>query len=259
MRRRIDVDPCDMQTSRDLDTSSHFTVFINDVNKVMHDLSAPGIAYRVSLRFESDGLPTRDNFLEATSTLVLNGGGDSALFTDFRPFRNSPGSCDWAFAGAKTRLPDGRFRWTHDIDSRRRSRDSKEDAPDVGACEVLPNGDEMERGVMLNPATGRAERYEELWRPETVELGSRVRVIAQRDPDASDLRGVFVQVARWAQVVAEYGAGEVGAQRWMQGDDGQWMLSDRYGHLQAVPTPDGLDAHEGWVTIEDYIWTGSSA
>jgi hypothetical protein len=223
----------------------------------MHGLPAPSISHRLSLRFESDGLPTNSDHLERTSTLVLNGGGTSALFTDFRPLRAAPAECEWAFAGVKTILPDGRTCWTHDVDSRRAHTvpGGEEEAPDVGACETLPNGDEIERGEMVNPATGRIERYEELWRADSLPAGSRVRVLVRRDLAAARVRGVFIRVASWAQLVTEDDAGRVGARRWRLPEDGQWLLESTYGPVLDAPSP-AADGHDGWDIVEDYIWRG---
>ncbi|KAI0752277.1 hypothetical protein BC629DRAFT_1257875, partial [Irpex lacteus] len=125
------------------------------------------ISHRTSIRF----LPTPP--AEPTDTVVLNGGGTSNLFTDFRPLHSDPTKCEWAFAGVKKYYEDGRCQWDHFVDNRA-VEGGVEAAPDVGHCEILEDGSEIERGEMVNPESGEVEAYEEVWRDEQVPSGSRV-------------------------------------------------------------------------------------
>lgn len=220
----------------------------------------PLISLRVSLRF----LPAPPT--EPTDTLVLNAGGLKSLYTDFRPLRGTPGSCDWALSGAKEDLGGGRARWTRIIDSRRAPRapgDKGPNAPveaDEGMCERLENGDELERGEMLNPETGRIESYEEVWRDEEVPSGARVMLaVLPRSEGEGTVKGVWIRVGRWCQGVAEDDQGRVVASRW-RFDEGAWAEAVTYGDASSLPVPKGCALEDttvswnglSWIVEEDY-------
>ncbi|KAI0090960.1 hypothetical protein BDY19DRAFT_877337, partial [Irpex rosettiformis] len=125
------------------------------------------ISHRLSIQF----LPRPPT--EPTDTLVLNSGGTTNFFTDFRPLREDPSKCEWAFAGVKRYLDDGRCQWDHLVDNRA-VESGIEMLPDIGRCETMEDGSEVERGTMLNPETGKVEEYVEVWKDEGVPSGSRV-------------------------------------------------------------------------------------
>lgn len=151
-----------------------------------------------------------------------------------------------------------------------------EAAPDVGHCEILEDGSEVERGEMVNPESGKVEEYEEVWKDEQVPSGSRIVVLrlrptvgrdASSDPEL-ETRGIFILVGQWAQVVTR-GVKGVSADRWHF--SGRWKTVKSYGdHTQAVPFPAGdaldettidvpaIDEFEGsrweWQSVEDYAW-----
>ncbi len=220
----------------------------------MSSVSSPSISHRISLRF----LPTPP--AELTSTVVLNAGGRSNLYTDFRPFLASPSSCEWAFAGTKEYLEDGRCRWTHCVDSRGVNEGI---LPDVGRCETLPNGDELETGEMINPATGRFEAYEEVWRDEHLPSVSHVMVL--RLTDGQRTCGVFIRIGAWAQGVIQREGG-VYACRWNFTE--HWEVDASFGDLSSImPAPKGTnlegtsthipeieDSTLKWEIVEDYLW-----
>lgn len=201
---------------------------------------------------------------EATSTLVLNAGAATSLFTDFRPLLDTPAACEWAFAGHKAYLPEGRCAWSHLLDSRMpRGADAP---PDAALCCALANGDELETGAMLNPASGRVEPYEEVWREEDVVPGTKVVALklADRDRDGA-VRGVFVQVGDWAQSVIRTEHG-VSARRRHFVDS--WRTVAAYGpHIDAMLPLDGELEHDTstyvtrvnndrvhWAVVENYTW-----
>ena len=215
----------------------------------------PSISRRISLRF----LP--DDAQEPTSTLVLNAGGASSLYTDFRPLLADPAACEWAFAGEKEYFADGRCAWTHEVDSRA-AVEGAPPAPDVGHCQRLPNGDELETGEMINPTTGKLCAYEEVWRDEDVMPGTRA--VALRLSGGAAARGIFVQVGDWAQAIVQQGR-EVSARRWhfvdswrrvaSFGEASEWMPSlegspnrEVVGHF---PPPVGGIA---WAVVADHVW-----
>lgn len=71
------------------------------------------------------------------------------------------------------------LRWEHIIDSRGAPADG--DGGDEGAFDVLPNGDVLETGTMFNPASGKEEAYEEMWRRFPVEAGASYCVLERVD------------------------------------------------------------------------------
>lgn len=131
------------------------------------------VSRRVSIAWAPDYLPH-----EPTDTLVLTG---RVFFVDQRVFRSSPASSgsrvDWAFAGQRTVEPPDehgwyRSRWTHAVDSRSEAPDD-----DQGMLRSGHEGDDaltLEKGEMVNPATGRVTKHQEVWRDDAVASGTRV-------------------------------------------------------------------------------------
>lgn len=136
-------------------------------------MSAVRASKRVSIAW--GGRPARED----TDTVVLTI-NDYSL--DLRVFTEGPdtGGIDWAIVAFVHSVPTqgtlrdllncgsladtcagGKpvLRWDHIIDSR-----GGTDTGDEGAFEVLPNGDVLETGSMFNPARGKDESYEEIWR-----------------------------------------------------------------------------------------------
>lgn len=215
----------------------------------------PSVARRISMRFLHNE-PT-----EHTSTLVLNAGGATNLYTDFRPFLDDPANCEWAFAGQKVYLSDGRCAFSHLVDSRVPA--GGEPAPDIGRWHVLANGDELETGEMLNPASGRVEPYEEVWREEDVVPGTKV--VALKLMDGDTVRGIFVQVGDWAQGVVQTEHG-VSARRRHYVDS--WRTTAAHGphsdvmlplnggveHDTSTYVPSISNDHMQWIVVENYTW-----
>lgn len=114
---------------------------------------------------------------EPTSTIVLT--SSQRRFVDIRVIADdTPGSkpinsshVEWSFAGHSTScVIDGKThtQWHHWIDSK---TSTAEDVVDKG--EMLPEDSEglaLEKGSMVNPATGRMTEYVEAWRDVDVEV-----------------------------------------------------------------------------------------
>ena len=131
----------------------------------------PSISRRLSIRFLPH--PPSTEQVEPTDTLVLNGGGTTNLFTDFRPLREDQTKCEWTFAGVKKFLDDGRCQWDHLVDNRASETvtgDDSEILPDIGSCSTTEDGTEVEHGTMLNPETGKVEEYVEVGKMNTCRL-----------------------------------------------------------------------------------------
>ncbi|VDB96737.1 unnamed protein product [Peniophora sp. CBMAI 1063] len=119
---------------------------------------------------------------EPTDTLVLTG---NSYFVDVR-VRKSDRKLDWAFAGTKTSKPgphpgETTSTWHHTIDS-------LHDGPveDSGILWADPSDPSrtLERGEMLNPATGQVEAYEEVWEDVDPPPGTRVAFVEKDDGSA---------------------------------------------------------------------------
>ncbi|KAL4783909.1 hypothetical protein BJX76DRAFT_242678 [Aspergillus varians] len=110
------------------------------------------LSTRISLRWPPD--PPFEN----TDTLVLSVGN---WYVDLRVDR-ATGSIDWAIAGERLQDPNSNeVLFTHELDSR-----NAFGVADCGSFSSLPNGDDLELGVMPRPDLPGApvREYEEVWR-----------------------------------------------------------------------------------------------
>lgn len=171
---------------------------------------------------------------EPTSTLVLT--SPQRQFVDVRillPVTRStaitttirdPEKLDWAFAGtsnhdADASPPHSVFR--HWVDSRYAEAEAVRDEGDM-----VPSGREgevIERGEMVNPATGRLEMYEECW-VDGLKGGQdggegRAGWVLKCDAKNGDARGIMVRIGTTAQGVLRVG-NMVAVGRWEIGPDG---------------------------------------
>lgn len=127
---------------------------------------------------------------------------------------------DWAFAGTSSSTParDGSAEhtiWTHWVDS---TTLDGEAVKDEGDMIKLASGEAVERGQMVNPKTGKMEKYEESWtdiRPMGDKIGWVVKVQGQ------GVRGMVVRIGGFAQGILRKGS-DVGIKRWryMGGEEG---------------------------------------
>jgi hypothetical protein len=164
-------------------------------------------------------------------------------------------------------LGGARYRWTklvsEDVTGSTGSQSLA--IEDTGDCDSLPNGDVLESGVMMNPASGIVEPFEEIWRDEEVIDGTRVLVLVKRSQSEGEkgenLEGVWVLVGSVAQGVVRSDDGKVSACRWRCGGDGGsgWIVEAEYGvdtNELPVPTVALRTDYEGssWIVREDYIY-----
>lgn len=91
----------------------------------------------------------------------------------------------------------------------------------------------LEKGTMINPATGRETDYEELWleeEPGSVS-GNTIRcVVLQMENEAQD-RGMMVLLGRFCQAVSRTETG-ITAERWLWSDSDGWTRTLRSGTLR---------------------------
>ncbi|TEA20602.1 hypothetical protein C8034_v008559 [Colletotrichum sidae] len=172
---------------------------------------------------------------EPTSTIVLTSPG--RRFVDLRIFKSGPNGeqdlhdtdrLEWGIAGtsSSSMIPDGKggeirhSRWEHWIDSRTAE---PENAADEG--DMFPQEGELtlEKGRMVNPATGKECDYEELWRdvdPQPVADGKDVEyVVLQFEDESSRARGEVIWLGRFCQGISKVGE-SVTAERWEWKDEG---------------------------------------
>jgi len=217
---------------------------------MMDDKLKPSITHRVSIK--RGDAPCAEH----TSTLVLT--SPEGLFVDMRVFNgavdgDSAGAqvmaqeYNWVFAGQAHKFDGGGASWDHWIDSR-----TDDPAEDAGVMSLLPNGDTLEKGAMVNDY-GVKEAYEEVWRDEGVDPAIATVLLRLRDKDqrtsdgsvlatassdpaphtagpalekteADSVCGVVIKVGRWCQGFVKID-GRFLAERWQQAPEtGQWTL-----------------------------------
>ncbi|GFP60188.1 hypothetical protein TASIC1_0016007600 [Trichoderma asperellum] len=145
---------------------------------------------------------------------------------------------DWAMAGfsSSTVLSAGHSlsQWRHWIDSR-----AVDAPPDEGHMYAQPDGlSTLEKGQMMNPATGKDTDYEEMWfdPPPKKTGGDRaVCAVLMMEDEKAGKKGMFVRLGEWAQVFVRDGPGEgdLVAERW------EWRDDDGKGWRRIVRLGDG--------------------
>ncbi|KAK1519698.1 uncharacterized protein CCOS01_11349 [Colletotrichum costaricense] len=202
-----------------------------------------------------------DEASEPTSTIVLT--SPQRRFVDLRILKQTPTvdgvqdthgieRLEWGIAGTSSssaRTDDQgaevrHSRWEHWIDSR---TTEPENAADEGDMYEQPDGLTLEKGRMVNPATGAETDYEELWRdvePVTVppvgaaaEGGEAPKgvecVVLKHEDETSGARGMVVWLGRFCQGISRVGE-EVAAERWEWKEGEGWRRTVRIGD-RALP------------------------
>lgn len=157
---------------------------------------------------------------------------------------------EWGFAGTSTSYlvppaePNGtpthtHSTWSHWVDS-----NSDEPGTDEGDMYPQSDGTVLEIGNMVNPATGIATDYEEIWAdlPATAigdadaDAKARWSIVLDLDDEAHGIRGRIVRIGQWCQGVVK-AQGEVCCERWQWVEDegaenkGSWKRVARLGRL----------------------------
>ncbi|KAL0936985.1 uncharacterized protein CTRU02_209201 [Colletotrichum truncatum] len=199
-----------------------------------------------------------DEASEPTSTIVLT--SPQRRFVDLRILKSGPTTegaakehytdgLEWGIAGTSSSslIPDGKggeirhSRWEHWIDSRTTEPEKAGDEGDMYPQE----GDlTLEKGRMVNPATGKECDYEELWRDvEPERAGGRGSDDASKGPecvvlefedDANKARGMVVWLGQFCQGISRVGD-EVTAERWEWRRNDGWRRTVRIGEENALP------------------------
>ncbi|KAI9155545.1 Solute carrier family 28 member 3 [Paramyrothecium foliicola] len=200
----------------------------------------------ISLRDSIRWIP--DEASEPTSTIVVT--SPQRRFVDLRILRSALpphgeganeilplSSLDWGIAGtsSSTERDDGHGgkisggRWTHWVDSRTKDAES---ATDEGDEFEQPGGLTLEKGRMVNPATGLPTDYEEVWRsvkPLPSQPNGRVRcVVLDTKSEDGSVRGRVVRLGQFCQGLLRDGD-EIVVERWERLEERGWHSSLRIG------------------------------
>jgi hypothetical protein len=150
---------------------------------------------------------------------------------------------DWGFTGQATSTPspDGKgprhSRWEHWVDSKTKIDDPP--VSDEGYMYAREDGRTLEKGRMVNPATGVDEDYEEMWADPPVEKPAHWKddslsgVVLKCEQKG--IKGSIVRLGSYCQGVLRVGE-SICAERWTVGAEGdgvgnvgKWVLLARLG------------------------------
>ena len=156
-------------------------------------------------------------------------------------------------------------KWHHWVDSR---TPDAEEVTDEGDMYPIEGGERaLEKGRMVNPATGILTDYEELWQDvkptatssevDGEEEGKRFCVVLQLDEPKEQARGMIVRVGQHCQGVLRC-RNTFSLERWgWQGDADGWKRTCRIGDY-FVPCSAAFDESKvklgGWVRYGDFGW-----
>ncbi|KAK3352736.1 hypothetical protein B0T25DRAFT_455437 [Lasiosphaeria hispida] len=236
----------------------------------------------ISIRESIRWLP--DEASEPTSTIVLTSPEhrfvDLRILLDAKPSSGGKypfSALDWGIAGTSSSTlreptdaePPGQqishAQWRHWINSRTAD---VENAADEGDNFPQPDGSILEKGRMVNPATGRETNYEEVWRSATIEAvpcfpdGEAIVCVVLKlqhdEDDSSPLnRGMIVRLGQYCQAIVRKGEGDAGITverlKW-DGATEEWVKQVRIGDAE-VPT-DFATYFGTEATLDDDILVG---
>lgn len=132
---------------------------------------------------------------------------------------------DWAIAGtsSSTAGEDGtrHSKWEHWIDSR---TNEPENATDEGDMYPQSDNKTLEKGKMINPATGKETEYEEVWHdvdPVSTNAGGKIKSFVLQFDNEAGLRGSIVRHGHFVQGFLKEGE-RLTAERWEWKEEGKW-------------------------------------
>ena len=176
----------------------------------------------------------------AEDSSVLVTGTPSGHYIDIRFALEGPSTEGpfWAFAGTATYTPIPgestsagvspgwskgiRGEWAHPIDSM-----GFVDSTDKADVFDLPNGDQVEFGLLDHPDTGIPTLFKEYWTlPESAETRSPCVRAVFADAAGQGMDGVIIRVGDWAQAIRQTGKTAVQVGRWRR-SEGAWVRDDK--------------------------------
>ncbi|KAG9232783.1 hypothetical protein BJ875DRAFT_505772 [Amylocarpus encephaloides] len=187
---------------------------------------------------------------------------------------------EWGFAGTAQSTPaihntstgtlekPSHTEWTHWVDSK--TMDEVKDEGDMFPKEDGSN-EVLERGAMVNPATGQVEDYQEFWvdiEPTKLEgeeeRRSWVLKTVTEDDEGRVVRGMIVRIGEYIEGVLRVGE-DVGVRRW-QWKGSNWEETLRIGRLEEpfdgkemgtlVEVGHEVNGKDGivWKYVEEFSW-----
>lgn len=155
---------------------------------------------------------------------------------------------DWALAGTSSSSvvedgPNGpitRGQWRRWIDSR--ATDTA-NVIDEGVNYPQSDGTILEKGRMVNPATGTDQEYEELWRDQDILPAGfpRARAVVLQFDEGLEYRGSIVRVGQYCQGILRKGD-HMTTERWEWTAANNWTKTVSFGG-DTMPTHLALDEH----------------
>lgn len=117
------------------------------------------------------------------------------------------------------------------------------------------DGTTLEKGRMVNPATGRDTEYDELW---TDRLAPASDVVAVLRVDDGKVKGLMVWIGGWCQALVRDAEQGVALERWERHEDEAWTRTVRMG-TRGLPCEGVLMGEvelerEGVVGCEGDVW-----
>lgn len=115
---------------------------------------------------------------------------------------------------------------------------------DYGSNTELPDGTTLEKGEMLNPATGKITPYEEVWRDETFDIGTALFL---RNVSSTSW---YARVGGWQLALGRDSVGKFWAFQARLLED--WTIVHATSNVSALLPEDTSD----WVEGEEVCWNG---
>lgn len=165
---------------------------------------------------------------------------------------------DWGMAGlVNTTETQGskviKVKWDHWIDSR-----SATEYSDEGVWYPQCNGDVLEKGVMLNPDTGKDTDYEEVWKyldPFPKAMPDQVKAVTLQMNKGEQERGLMVRLGRFCQSLVRRGE-KIAGERWEWSEEDGWKKLITIGE-DILPCTQVLVENLPW-TVGDVVQVGGN-
>lgn len=153
--------------------------------------------------------------------------------------------------------------WEHWVDSK---VTNAEEVKDEGDMFLQDNGEVLESGNMVNPETGKVEKYEECWVDLDLQ-GGKVGWVLKMEDGEKGSRGVAIRIGRWIEGIIRRGE-KVTVARWKYKDDEGgpgWIQEVAIGRFDYPERMFGKDlvevgkCFEGikgevWKVMESFTW-----